>query len=73
MSNAHRPSRRFLRLAAVKEKTGLTASSTIYAFVAQGLFPKPIKLGPRAVAWDEAEIEAWQEQRIKERDQEGAC
>jgi prophage regulatory protein len=54
--------RRFLRLRAVREITGLPAS-TIYDEMARGRFPKSIPLGPRCVAWDEAEISDWQETR----------
>lgn len=53
-----------LRLPAVKARCGLSRSS-IYARVAQGSFPKQVKLGgPRAVGWVESEIQQWLEQRI---------
>ncbi len=32
--------------------------STIYLRVSQGLWPKPVKLGPRAVGWPESECTA---------------
>ena len=48
---------RFLRLPDVQRRTG-KSRSTIYAGIADGSFPKPVKLGPRAVGWIEAEIEA---------------
>lgn len=47
-----------LRLPAVMQKTGL-ARATIYAHVARGGFPAPIKLGARASGWLEAEVDAW--------------
>ena len=47
----------FLRLPEVRTRTG-KSRSTIYAGIAGGTFPKPIKLGPRSVGWIEAEIEA---------------
>jgi prophage regulatory protein len=56
-----------LRRPAVEEMTGLNRSS-IYEYMAKGTFPKPIRLGPRAVGWLEPEIIAWQKQRIAERD-----
>jgi len=34
--------------------------------MADGTFPPSIPLGPRAVGWDEAEIDAWIEARIAE-------
>lgn len=54
-----------LRLPAVKARTGLSRS-TIYLYVSEGIFPKPVQLGPRAVAWVADEIEAWIAQRIEE-------
>lgn len=55
--------KKLLRLPAVKEATGL-ARSTIYALIAKGEFPRPIKLTPKLSAWDAAEIDAWIEARI---------
>ena len=49
---------KLLRLVSVKDVTGLSRSS-IYAFIEQGKFPKQIKIGERAVAWDELEIQEW--------------
>ncbi len=48
---------KFLKLPEVLIRTGKSRSS-IYQGVNDGTFPTPIKLGPRAVAWIEAEIEA---------------
>lgn len=42
--------------------------STIYAWMASDRFPKPIKLGPRAVGWLESEIDEWIEKQKAERD-----
>jgi len=42
----------------VERITGLSRS-TLYAMMAEGNFPKPIKLGKRAVGWREADIAAW--------------
>lgn len=55
---------RLLRLPAVKARTGLSRS-TIYLYVSEGTFPKPVRLGPRAVAWIESEIAAWIHARIE--------
>lgn len=49
---------RLLRLPAVLERTGLGKSS-VYAGMAAGTFPTPVRLGTRGVAWKESEIEAW--------------
>ena len=54
------------RLPDVKARTGLSRS-TLYAMMAEGRFPKPIKLGERAVGWSEAEVSDWIEARIANR------
>ena len=33
--------------------------STIYGLMAQGKFPKPVRISPRSVAWRTSEIEAY--------------
>lgn len=52
-----------VRLPEVRRRTGLSRSS-IYAKVAVGEFPAPIKLSQRAIGWIESEIEQWLRQRI---------
>lgn len=51
-----------LRIAAVQAATGLPRS-TIYRYIKKGLFPRPIKLGPRTVGWFASAIAAWAEGR----------
>jgi len=46
-----------LRLPAVMQMTGLGKTS-IYARIADGLFPKSIPVGSRAVVWPIVEVEA---------------
>lgn len=58
---------RSLRRRDVEARTGLSRS-TIYAMMTQGTFPKPVRLGARAVGWPESEIAAWLEARKAERD-----
>lgn len=53
----------FLRLKHVVSLTGVSRS-TVYKWVAQGTFPKPLKLGERASAWRLSEVEAWMQSRI---------
>lgn len=53
----------FLRRHSVEAKTGLSRS-TIYARVKDGTFPAPVRIGPRAVAWLESDIEAWQAAQV---------
>ena len=52
-----------LRRPAVEARTGLSRS-TIYAMMAEGTFPKPVRLGKRAVGWMESTISAWLESRV---------
>ena len=51
-----------LRLCDVQARCGL-ARSTIYRLMRDELFPKPIKVGFRAVRWREREITEWVESR----------
>jgi prophage regulatory protein len=54
-----------LRISSVMDRTGLPASS-LYALIAAGKFPKPIKLSERRAAWIESEVEDWINARIAE-------
>lgn len=61
------PALRFIRVREVIQKTGLSKSS-IYDLMAQGLFPKTVKLGGgRAVAFIESEVDSWMAERIAAR------
>jgi prophage regulatory protein len=51
-----------LRRRAVEEITGLSRS-TIYDLMARGLFPRPVKLTEKAVAWPESAVRIWLEER----------
>ncbi len=54
---------RVLRITQVQARTGLSRSS-IYVRVANGSFPKPIRLGARAIGWIESEVDAWIREQI---------
>ena len=54
---------RILRLPDVQRKTGIKRAH-IYSLIAQGRFPKPIRLGVRAVGWNSLEIERWLLDRV---------
>ena len=65
--NTTQPSeRRFLRRAEVEAKTGFKRAH-IYALMKDGKFPKAVRLGVRAVAWDSAEIDQWIVDRLQDR------
>ena len=49
---------KLLRRPAVLGITALT-NSTLYYFMQEGLFPSPVKLGKRTVAWKQSEIDEW--------------
>ena len=49
---------RLIRLPEVQHRVGL-GRSTIYRWMSEGKFPKPVQLGGYAVAWAEDEIEQW--------------
>ncbi|MGX7927222.1 AlpA family transcriptional regulator [Tsuneonella sp. HG094] len=49
---------RLIRLPEVQHRVGL-GRSTIYRWMTEGRFPKPVRLGGYAVAWTEDEITEW--------------
>lgn len=55
---------RMLRRKEVEAITGRSRSS-IYDGIATGTFPKPVKIGARAVAWPESVIRAWIAERME--------
>jgi prophage regulatory protein len=57
----------FMRLPAVKSATGLSKSS-LYALIRANLFPAPVQLGPRMVAWVRSEVQEWAVERVRLRD-----
>ena len=54
-----------LRTNDVEHRTGLKKSK-IYALIAAGEFPRPIKLTERSVAWPESEVTHWIHAKISE-------
>ena len=52
---------KMLRLAEVETLIGLKRSA-IYTAIAEGRFPKPLRVGPRVSAWRSDEIASWQDQ-----------
>lgn len=56
-------STKFLRLPAVIERVGKSRTA-IYRDIQAGLFPAPIRIGARSVAWNETEIADWQQAKI---------
>lgn len=52
-----------LRLEQVRDRTGMSRSG-VYVAMREGSFPRPIKIGTRAVAWVESDIDDWIQDRI---------
>ncbi|MCQ4256385.1 MULTISPECIES: helix-turn-helix transcriptional regulator [Pseudomonadaceae] len=59
---------RLIRKKEVLAATGFK-NSTLYKYIAEGSFPKPVTIGGRAKAWVESEVIGWMNDRIKERDE----
>lgn len=55
---------RMLRRNEVEAITGRSRSA-IYEGIATGTFPRPVKIGARAVAWPESVIRKWIAERMK--------
>ena len=58
MNNTFPPSSSLVRIKQVAIRIGVSRS-TIYKWIEQGYFPRPIQLGPRAVAWSRDVIDEW--------------
>ena len=56
------------RLPEVMNMTGLSRSS-IYLRVSTDEFPKPVKIGRRAIGWPEDSIIAWQAKMMEAQDE----
>ena len=51
-------SENLLRLPDVLKRTGLSRAS-VYTRMKEGGFPKPVHIGPRAIAWPQSDIDEW--------------
>jgi len=54
-----------IRLPEVQRRTGYS-KAWIYRLLKEGRFPKSVKIGSRAIAFVESEVDQWIEQRIAE-------
>jgi len=59
------PRDRLVRLPEVEGMTGCK-KSTIYQMIAEGRFPRPVRLSARHVAWPESAVLTWVQDRIAE-------
>ncbi len=56
---AQLPAEGYVREAVVLATVWPGGRSTMWARIRSGEFPAPVKLGPRIVAWDVADLRAW--------------
>jgi len=57
--------KKFLSIRDLRERDGI-APSTRWQWIKYGLYPKPIKFGPRQARWPIEAIEAYEQTRIAE-------
>ena len=60
--SAAEQARLLVRLPAVIQAIGL-GRSTLYRLVASGTFPRPVHLGPHAIAWRWSDLDQWSSTR----------
>jgi prophage regulatory protein len=56
-------SQKIIRRKEVEARIGL-ACSTIYAMIADNKFPRPVRIGRRAVGWLEEDIKNWLDAKV---------
>ena len=54
---------KYFRKPEVKRVFYPVSDSTLYKAMAEGNFPRPVRIGAKAVAWRESDILRWQAQR----------
>ena len=54
----NQPCTRLIRLSEVMNKTGF-GKAWLYRLISQNRFPQPVKIGIRAIAFIESEIDEW--------------
>jgi len=57
-----------LRIDTVLARTGIRSRFTLYKRIRDKDFPQPVKIGERASAWIESEVDAWIKGKIDVRD-----
>ena len=62
MKNSQPAAERILRRPEVLARLGI-GQSTLYQWMAEGTFPRPVALGSKLVGWRESEVTAWIESR----------
>ena len=57
---------KFLREPAVLDRIPISRA-TLWAWIQQGQFPKPVRLGPNTVAWQLDDIDTWSASRVPDK------
>ena len=53
-----------MRVPAVLDRLGVSRT-TLYRWMEDGHFPKPIRLGPNTIAWRASDLDQWLDDRAK--------
>lgn len=61
----NKENKRLIRLPEVMSKTGY-GKAWIYKLISEGRFPKPVKIGIRATAFVESEVDEWIDKVIRQ-------
>ena len=59
MKSSNVPPIEFLRQAQILGKITPIGSSTLWRWVAEGKFPKPVKLSGKVTAWRASDVQEW--------------
>lgn len=57
----------FLRFPELSKKLGGRSRPSVFRDMRDRGFPRPVRIGVTAVAWDEGEVDQWLEERLAER------
>ena len=56
---------RLMRAKEVQQELGISRT-TIWRLVKAGVFPAPLRITSKTIAWRKSDIEAWQEQLVNQ-------
>lgn len=62
----HETQPRILRRPEVEARCGFKRAH-LYKLIAEGKFPRPLRIGVRAVGWDSVEVEQWIAEQLQRR------
>ena len=66
MSESNQAERRILRRADVEARCGFKRAY-LYKLIRDGKFPRPLRIGIRAVGWDSVDIDQWIAEQLQRR------